>query len=500
MTGELLAQAERVRVASTATLDPQTQSRLGQFFTPERAAALLAAMPTLPSGPVLRILDPGAGSGMLMAALIERIGVERPGAAISVTCVEVDPRIIPALRETAHLCEAWGEKRGLSVSVNILRHNVIEASTGLNGSLASEFDIVIMNPPYGKLSSNSRERQAMIALGVDCPNLYAAFLAVGIQSLRPGGALVAITPRSFANGPYFGNFRAYLLDALTINHLHVFESRSSVFADTGVLQENIVFSGIKSGQRGPVRITMSRDHEDMATEHVVGYENFVLPGDPHKFLRIAATDSDTAVAERMMNLPSTLHRLGVQVSTGRVVEFRSRANVRAVPSGSDAPLIYPTNLRSGLVEWPRPTKKPQGFAVVRDADRKFLLPAGTYVLVKRFSAKEERRRVVAALWDPGRNGAREVAFENHLNFFHSRGASLDPRLAWGLCLWLNGSPVDTFFRTFSGHTQVNATDLRSLRFPSAQALCDLAAACDSLPEQDSLDSLIDGLGDKTVAA
>jgi adenine-specific DNA-methyltransferase len=500
MTGELLAQAERVRVTSTASLDPLTQSRLGQFFTPERAAALIAAMPVLPSGSALRILDPGAGSGMLMAALIERIGTERPGTAVSVTSVEVDPEVIPALTETAHLCKAWGKKRGISVSVDIRRHDLITASTGLADDLAAEFDVVIMNPPYAKLASASHERRAMAALGVDCPNLYAAFLAVGVQALRPGGQLVAITPRSFANGPYFGNFRSYFFNSITINRLHVFESRSRVFADTGVLQENIIFSGVKAGERSPVRITTSRDHEDVATEHVIGYQDLVLPSDPHKFLRIPTTDSDTAIAERMMNLPSTLESLGVQISTGRVVEFRAQKNVRTTPSQGDVPLIYPTNLRSGRVEWPRKTRKPQGFSVLSDADRKVLLPPGHYVLVKRFSAKEERRRVVAALWDPGRNGTCEVAFENHLNFFHSRGVGLNPRLAWGLCLWLNGSPVDQFFRTFSGHTQVNATDLRSLRFPSAQDLCELAATCDELPEQESLDLLIDGVDKKKVAA
>jgi len=462
MADGLLSRAERIRVAVAASLDPQTQARRGQFFTPDRAASLIAAMPTLPDKPVVRVLDPGAGSGMLMSALIERFAQECPGTEVRVTAIEVDPDVIPALTTTGRLCEEWGREHGIAVTVEVICEDLIQSSTGLGACSRAEFDLVIMNPPYAKLGVSSPERRAMSSLGVDCPNLYAAFLALGAQALRAGGQLVAITPRSFANGPYFGRFRSYLLSALTIDRIHTFESRSSVFADTGVLQENVVLSATKGGQRGPVTITVSRDHRDIAIKHVMCYENFILPNDPHRFLRITTNDADTAVAERMLSMPSTLVDLGLQVSTGRVVDFRSRGKLRDMPDTADAPLIYPGNLRAGRIEWPRDIRKPQGFATAADADRKMLMPAGCYVLVKRFSAKEERRRIVAALWDPELNGTHRVAFENHLNVFHCRGGGLDRALAWGLCLWLNGSPVDQFFRTFSGHTPGSFTVVRGL--------------------------------------
>ena len=90
-----------------------------------------------------------------------------------------------------------------------------------------------------------------------------------------------------------------------------------------------------------------------------------------------------------------------------------------------------------------------------------MVPGGTYVLCKRFSAKEEARRVVAALYEGGR-----VGFENHLNYFHFNGGGLPNRFAKGLAAFLNSEAVDQYFRIFSGHTQVNATDLRNLHFPT----------------------------------
>ena len=97
------------------------------------------------------------------------------------------------------------------------------------------------------------------------------------------------------------------------------------------------------------------------------------------------------------------------------------------------------------------------------------------MVVKRFSAKEERRRVVAVVYDPEDVDADDIGFENHLNVFHRRGRGLQPQIAAGLCLWLNSTAVDQFFRTFSGHTQVNATDLRSMQYPSTAQLTSLGA-------------------------
>ncbi len=499
MEDSLVGMAEALRVEVTGRLDASIQAKHGQYFTPERAAVLIAGFPSLPSRGTIKVLDPGAGSGMLTAALVERIATEAPELVVEVHAVEVDPALLPSLDATARMCEKWAAGHGVRVRVDVRREDLIESSTGFGAALARDYDLVIMNPPYGKLAASSAARRALATLGWESPNLYAAFLALGVEALRDGGQLVAITPRSFANGPYFGRFRRRLLDSTTINQVHTFESRSTVFADTGVLQENVVFAATRGSEHDKVRITMSRDHTDLASEYLVEYDDLVVPDDPNGFIRIVTSADDTAVAERMVSLPATLPALGVQVSTGRVVDFRARENLFDVPADGDHPLVYPGNLKSGLVEWPKSIRKAQAFRLQKDENRKALMPSGFYVVVKRFSAKEERRRIVAALWDPARNGEQDIAFENHLNVFHRSGAGLDRELGWGLCLWLNGSLVDRFFRTFSGHTQVNASDLRSLRFPREESLRLLARGIETLPAQADLDDLIDRATKETTA-
>jgi adenine-specific DNA-methyltransferase len=63
-----------------------------------------------------------------------------------------------------------------------------------------------------------------------------------------------------------------------------------------------------------------------------------------------------------------------------------------------------------------------------------------------------------------------IGIENHLNYFHKNKRPLNRQLCWGLSAFLSSTVADTEFRNFSGHTQVNSTDLRKLRYPSLPVL------------------------------
>lgn len=124
------------------------------------------------------------------------------------------------------------------------------------------------------------------------------------------------------------------------------------------------------------------------------------------------------------------------------------------------------------------------------------MPPGDYVVIKRFSSKEERRRLVAAVWE---NNDSSPAFENHLNVINASGSGLDRKLAEGLCWWLNSTFVDDWFRTFSGHTQVNAGDLKTIRLPTAEQLRALGRP--GIPVQEKIDQAVSELiAGKLVAA
>jgi adenine-specific DNA-methyltransferase len=490
--------AEAARRKLSARLDPARRSSLGQFFTPPATAHLMASMTTSLCERI-RFLDAGAGIGALTAAWVAEICTRsvRP-KEIVLTAHEVDATLLPALRETMTACERACAAVGVVCKSELREGDFIESvvqelDAGLFQTARSAFDVAMLNPPYKKFRTESRTRQLLHRLNIETSNLYTAFLALAVLLLDDGGELIAITPRSFCNGPHFQPFRRHLLRQVSLTRLHVFEARDHAFRDDEVLQENVILRAVKGvPQQRTVCISQSRIPEDpVVFQREDPFERVVRPDDSQAFIHLVTDDYGHTLAEAMEMLPCTLDELGLCVSTGRVVDFRARQWLCQEPTSSTVPLIYPAHFDRGLVRWPKAdTKKPN--AIVCNADSAVLMvPAGVYVLVRRFSAKEERRRIVAAVFDHQLVPCEVVGFENHLNYFHERGTPLDRTLAWGLSAFLNCSPLDTYFRQFNGHTQVNATDLRSLRYPRREALIAFGHRVrGTLPAQDALDALV----------
>lgn len=488
----MLAAVEERRQRMGSKLDPKRRSALGQYFTPATTARFIASfLVALPQRPTVRLLDPGAGIGSLAAAAVEQlVTCRRPElAAVHVVAYELDQELHPGLRATLDDCIDWARQHGVTLTADLRRENYVLAAAGSRKSEA--YEAVIVNPPYKKVAASSAERKALEAVGVRVANLYTAFVALGVSQLASGGVLAAITPRSFANGLYHEPFRRFLFDAAALERLHVFDSRSVVFSDSDVLQENVIFSARRGRPQSRVAISVSHGSDDEPLVREVPAAEVIRPDDRHRFLRIPTAEEDTAIAECMAELDATLEDLGLAVSTGRVVDFRARPYLRDQPAPDAVPLIYPGNLRDGRVTWPanNGSRKPTAISAAPETES-LLLPNEPFVLVKRFTSKEERRRVTAALSLPDDLPGSVVAFENHLNVFHRRGAGLDETLGRGLAAYLNSTFVDRFVRVFSGHTQINATDLRNLRYPSREQLMRLGESVTPQPDQVRLDGLV----------
>ncbi|MBT0770301.1 Eco57I restriction-modification methylase domain-containing protein [Kineosporia sp. J2-2] len=491
MIAEFLSGVERRRTEVMSHLDPKSQAAHGQYFTPVPAAQIIVSMFTLVERDKVRIFDPGAGTGSLTAALVTRLMGDKITKSIEIVAAEIDAAILPALSNTLDDCVALGRALNVKVSTELVHDDLLDMHVGLRRASAplGQFDLIPVNPPYYKLSASQRARLAPDAL--DTPNIYSTFLLIASDLLTDGGQVSAITPRSFANGTYFKNFRKSFLDAVTLDRIHLFDSRKSVFADGGVLQENIIFSATKAGTRKDVLLSISHGTDDDATLRSVPYAEVVKPSDPDSFVRLPTTDEHSALATVFDRLPCDLPALGVKASTGPVVDFRLREHTRPQLGRGCVPLLYPSNIFGGAVRWPLVRTKDQAI-VVNDDTRKWLVADGRFVLVKRFSSKEERRRVVAAVYEPSETAHQWLGLDNKLNFIHINKNGLPRDLAYGLALWLNSSVLDDHFRTFSGHTQVNVGDLKSMRYPSLDNLAALGAALtlDAMPEQGVIDALV----------
>lgn len=280
---------------------------------------------------------------------------------------------------------------------------------------------------------------------------------------------------------------------VTLDRVHVFERRDEAFGDDDVLQENVIFRATR-GRPPRAHVVVSTSDGPGAAEITtrrLRSEEVVDPSDADLVVRLPTGRGHRRVTGRLESLPCTLEVLGLAVSTGRVVDFRARQFLRESPAAGTAPLVYPEAFEDGRAAWP-PNAGRKAQAIVRSAETESLLvDPGHYVLVKRFSAKEEPRRIVAAVFDPAVAPGERVGFENHLNYFHRSGRGMPPAVAAGLAAFLNSTLVDAYFRQESGHTQVNASDLRRLRYPSLERLEALGRRAGAgRPAQRRLDRLV----------
>jgi adenine-specific DNA-methyltransferase len=485
------------RLDANRKIDSERRSDLGQFMTPPATAKLMASMfdPKHTVHKELRLLDAGAGVGSLTAAFVaEMCGRKYRPNSLRVTAYEIDSELCEYLSDTLYQCQKACEAVGIEFSADIENVDFIDKGAGMLRnemfSLINRYDCAIMNPPYRKINSDSPERLALREIGIETSNLYTGFLFVVLGLLRSGGELVAITPRSFCNGLYFKPFRKIFLSTLALKRIHVFDSRQVAFSEDDVLQENVIFYGTKGKkQKDTVTVSSSTGPEDdFVIVREVPRDKIVSPADPEHYIHIVPDELGASIAGQMTSLHTTLPDLSVEVSTGRVVDFRATELLRDHPTKKTVPLIYPKNFENGYIKWPKLGNKPQALAVQPGAEE-LLVPKGTYVLVRRFSSKEEKRRVVAAVYDPERIHAEWVGFENHINFFHHEGEGLNPALAKGIAAFLNSTLVDLYFRQFSGHTQVNATDLRNFRYPTLAQLEQLGSQIgEEFSAQEKLDA------------
>ena len=489
--GCLLERTDAVRQALSKRL--AKKEKLRQYFSSASVANLMASMMDYPQRDI-RILDPGAGVGSLFTACVERIcGRRRLPDSIHVVAYEIDgllsESVKAALEHAGDACRAIGVR----FSGTLASRDFIADYAAQSDVLSGGFTHVIMNPPYEKIGVSSSTYDTLRGAGLQTTNMYSAFIAVSHNLLGRGGQMTFISPRSFCNGTYFHPFRRDFLKSMSPRRIHLFSSRTSSFSDDGVLQENVIICARKNGTNREAVVSSSGGPADDSVQRRVEKSAIVFDSDPQMFIHIVPDEAGARVSRRMRRLPCTLKDIGIGVSTGKVVDFRIRDELRFADEGGAVPLVRPFNISDGMTRFPGDSRKHCNFIMANDRSRRLLTANGNYVLVKRFTTVEQKRRVTASVWTGSEYDSELVGFENRVNYFHCNGTGLAGSVARGLCAFLNSTAVDSYFRQFNGSTQVNAADLRYLRYPSRRRLQTLGGSAVPGMSQEEIDGLVDGL-------
>ena len=455
---------EHVLAKTKNFVDSKTKAErkeYGQFFTVGTGAQFMSTMFDIDlSKKSLNILDAGAGTGILTVALVDHLLNLGYSGEINVTCYENDTKVLPVLSdnltEIANLVPNF--------RYQIIIDNFI-TSEPFGGFFRGDevYDLVIGNPPYKKIPSESPEAQHMKEICYGAPNLYFLFMAMGVQKLKQNGELVYIIPRSWTSGAYFEKFRKWLFARTVIEHIHLFGSRDKVFNGESVLQETMIIK-VRTTNKKPSTIKMTfsetSDFKDVSSINV-NYNTIVAK---NSYVYLVTNENEIECLDSLKTLDNTLVSDGLRMKTGLIVDFRTQEVLRNDGDEPNTyPLLYSQHIKDGKIVWP--VGKEHEYICT---DRKSYLQENTnYVLVKRFTAKEERRRLQCGIYlKKDHPDYKYISTQNKVNYILCK----DEDEALGVYCLLNSTIYDLYYRILNGSTQVNSTEINNMPVPDKHTI------------------------------
>lgn len=473
--------------AFAESLSRAKQKALGQFMTPPAIATFMArrAIQGLEQE-VVRLLEPSAGAGILLAATVdELLRKEVPPRTIHVTLFEIDQGLIPCLKRLGDRMRRAANARSVQLTCSIRNEDFLLSKEAVNGQAIA--DLVIANPPYLKLNKSDARASAHAYAVYGQPNIYGLFLAACARLVDTTGRYCFITPRSWLGGSYFAQVRRQMLHWLNFEGVHVFDSRKDHFSDDEILQEAVIlWATARTEQEPPLDVLVSRSHgiTDLA----------IAPVTAIPFARLVGTDDQRMIAiheeheDPFQTWTDTLASHHLRVSTGPVVAFRATDFTRSEASEHTVPLLWMQHIQPMRVQWPMHKKREHINAVSDSAW--MLLPNKPMVVLRRFSPKEAVRRITAAPYS-GELPGPSIGLENHLNYIVRPGGTITVDEAKGLAAFLSSALVDAHVRALAGSTQINATDLRKLPLPPLAQLIEIGQRLPAQATFAQVDSVVD---------
>ncbi len=464
-------------------VDQQTvehKKTYAQFFTPQSVAKFLAKLVSKEKS-TIKIADLGSGSGILGISICEVLAKRgNKPQKIELTAYEIDNNIIPYLEECLKYTKKWLQIQNIAFTYTIKNQDfILENATALEeNNLFSEtgqhdiYDVIISNPPYFKLNKSDPRAVATLRVIHGQPNIYALFMAISAHLLNEGGELIYITPRSYTAGHYFKLFREHFFSIVDPTVIHLFGSRDKAFNKDDVLQENIILKATKKSQQDSevqknVLISYSKGLADLDSPQVrsIPLEEVLDMNTKNKVVRIPLSKSDDKIIRLIHSWKGNLFSYGLKISTGPVVPFRARDFIADSHRDDDhIPLLWMQNIKPMATTWPAHTHKQQFIEDTSDS-RNLLIKNSNYVLLRRFSAKEEKQRLVAAPYLASAIQSNLIGLENHVNYIYRPQGELTMEEVYGLAALYNCKLLDTYFRTYNGNTQVSASEISAMPLP-----------------------------------
>lgn len=482
LAGEKPSQfAERVgRWYADASVQKDKKHK-GQFFTPLAISQFMGRLATPSEKDSVSVLDPGCGLAILSCALIEHLVEDSKLETIALTLYETDKNVVPLTVIVLSYLQEWCKKQGIRMNYQLNESDFVldkceylDSDNSIFGAMnvGERFDYIISNPPYFKLAKDDVHTRSCASIVDGQTNIYALFMAICTKLLENDGQMIFITPRSFASGRYFQSFRDFLFKHVHIDLIHLFNTRKDTFSKDEVLQELVIMRMHPAGEVKNIIVSFSQGIRDLDQPHQKEYPaaNIVDVDSDEKIVYLPVDSRDEAILSMFRSWKGNMEKYGIKISTGPVVAFRAHDFIVSEPDKDTVPLYWLHNVVKMLCDHPVQKKDKGQYIKVTSKTKAALLPNKNYVLLRRFSSKDDSSRLVAAPYFGNMSQYEAVGIENKLNYIYRPKGHLRRDEVMGLTALLNSELFDAYFRTFNGNINVSATELRMMPLPPIETI------------------------------
>ena len=463
----------------TGMLPQLYRSSHGIYYTPPQLTARLIEQATAAGvdWTRCRVLDPACGGGAFLAPVARRILDALPEVTPAIMVKNIAGRLRGFEIDSF---AAWLSQVTLdAVMLQVCKQAglrlpvVVTVCDSLQRKPPRDrYDLVIGNPPFGRVTLSAADRTRFKRSLYGHANLYGLFTDLALIHTRPGGVVAYVTPTSFLAGGYFKNLRALLgaeAQPVTADFVAL---RKGVFED--VLQETLLTTYRRGAEAGTAQ-AFEVMTGGVGAVQVTPAGAFQLPADPSQPWLLPRNPLQARLIERLRAMPHRLADWGYGVSTGPLVWNRFKPQLQRRPGAGRLPLIWAESVTSdGRFMFRAEKKNHEPYFQPKPGDE-WLITCKPCVLLQRTTAKEQSRRLIAAALPAeflAQHGA--VVIENHLNMV--RPLVLEPAVSPEvLAVFLNSAAADRAFRCVSGSVAVSAYELESIPLPDPQDLQPLAA-------------------------
>ena len=456
-----------------ALLPERERSALGAYYTPFALCARLFDQATEAGVDWLNaeVLDPAAGGGAFLMHAALRMREAMKGCAPAFVLAQIGRRLLGFELDPLAAGFAQAALEVLLADLALASGRpipaMVRACDTLDEPADEAFDLVIGNPPYGRvvLTAAQRTRYARSLYGH--ANLYGVFTDIALRWAKPDGMVAYLTPASFLAGRYYAALRGLLAreaPPIAIDFVH---GRRGVFEN--VLQETLL-AVYRKGVRD-VRAQFHYLHVvNERKANVLRNGTVGLPIDPSAPWLAPRDPQHSALINRVEQMTSRLSDWGYSVSTGPLVWNRFKSQMRDKAGGKAVhPLIWAEAVTADGRFVYRAQKRNHAPYFKLEVGDAWLLVEQPCVLVQRTTAKEQARRLIAAELPAAFVEAHGgVVVENHLNMVHADGKPKVPPAV--IAALLNSRVVDEVFRCMNGSVAVSAFELEALPLPDPAKL------------------------------